>query len=82
MPFLFIGSISYLLKKWFLCSIEQRKNILNILIITLILILFFAAEEQIRSSFVLFAHRHVHTNILGWSIPVSSLTAINPLVII
>lgn len=49
---------------------------------TLLLALFFAIEEQVGSSLILFASRHVDRQILGITIPASSLVAINPFVII
>ncbi len=46
------------------------------------LILFFAAEEQICSSLVLFSERETNRALLGWEVPSSVIMAVNPVVII
>lgn len=64
-------------------SLPEERRLMSIIgFFTLLLALFFAIEEQIGSTLVLFASRHVDRQILGVSIPASSLIAINPFVII
>jgi proton-dependent oligopeptide transporter, POT family len=46
------------------------------------LILFFAVEDQICSSLLLFAERKTHRALFGWTIPSSFITSINPMVIL
>lgn len=79
MPLVFIASICYLLKAWFNCSPSEKRNMLNVVVLSLLLTIFFAAEEQSRSTLVLFSDRHVNPDILGWHVPISSIFAINPL---
>lgn len=47
-----------------------------------LLILFFAAEDQMASSFMIFAERHSNRQLFGWSIPSAILMSVNPLVIL
>lgn len=46
------------------------------------LILFFAVEDQICSSLVLFAERQTERSLFGWTIPSSFITSVNPIVIL
>ncbi len=46
------------------------------------LILFFAAEEQISSSLILFSERETTRTLCGWTIPGSIIMSINPIVIL
>ena len=46
------------------------------------LVLFFAAEDQICSSLILFAERECDRAFLGWMIPGSVIVSVNPLVIL
>ena len=46
------------------------------------LILFFAVEEQMASSLMVFSERQVAKTLFGFSIPISSILSINPLIII
>jgi dipeptide/tripeptide permease len=46
------------------------------------LILFFAIEDQICSSLLLFTEREMSRKVCGWVIPSSYITAINPIVIL
>lgn len=46
------------------------------------LILFFAVEDQICSSLILFAERETGRTIFGWVIPSSFITSLNPIVIL
>lgn len=46
------------------------------------LILFFAAEDQICSSLVLFSERETKRLFFGWTLPSSLITSINPMIIL
>lgn len=46
------------------------------------LILFFAAEDQICSSLILFSERETNRTLFGWTIPSSVIMSVNPVVII
>lgn len=81
-PLLLGGCLLYILFK-LRDSLPEERRLMGIIgLFTLLLALFFAIEEQIGSSLILFASRHVDRQILGISIPASSLIAINPFVII
>lgn len=71
--FVYLGYVLYVNNKWIMCSL------------TLCFIsqaLFFAAEEQIGSSFLLLAERFTNKLFFGWNMPSSVLLSINPLIII
>lgn len=59
-----------------------RKEVYTLLIYLSALILFFAVEDQIFSSLLLFAERETHRTLFGWTIPSSFITGINPIVIL
>ena len=63
-------------KRW------EREQVYTLLIYLGGLILFFAVEDQICSSLLLFAERETHRTLLGWTIPSSFITSINPIVIL
>ncbi|MFC2049303.1 peptide MFS transporter [Chlamydiota bacterium] len=46
------------------------------------LILFFAAEDQICSSLIVFSERETERTLLGWTIPSSVIMTVNPIIII
>jgi proton-dependent oligopeptide transporter, POT family len=59
-----------------------REQIYTLLIYLSGLILFFAVEDQICSSLLLFAERETLRTLFGWAIPSSWITSINPIVIL
>lgn len=82
MPLIIGGALIYLLKECLKCNKQERMNIARIFFLVVLLMLFFGVSEQVRSSLILFAGRHVEIEVWGWSIPLSSLTALNPIIII
>jgi proton-dependent oligopeptide transporter, POT family len=46
------------------------------------LILFFAAEDQICSSLIIFSERETERTLFGWTIPSSVIMSVNPIIII
>lgn len=58
------------------------KKLARLILCLLGLALFFAAEEQMGSSLMLFSDRHVSKTLLGIPIPPAALQSINPAVII
>ncbi len=59
-----------------------KKQVYTLFILLAALILFFAVEDQICSSLVLFAERETERTLFGWTIPSSFVTGINPIVIL
>lgn len=59
-----------------------RKQVYTLFIYLGGLILFFAVEDQICSSLLLFAERETYRMLFGWKIPSSFVTSINPIVIL
>jgi|688.fasta_scaffold06037_10 POT family proton-dependent oligopeptide transporter len=51
-------------------------------IYTILVVIFYGCEEQLGSTLVLFAERHVNRNLFDWKIPASSLITFNPLTIL
>ena len=59
-----------------------REQVYRLFIYLSGLILFFAVEDQICSSLLLFAERETSRTLFGWMIPSSLITMINPVVIL
>jgi POT family proton-dependent oligopeptide transporter len=59
-----------------------RARLLALLILMLFNTLFWAAFEQISSSFVVFTERHVDRRVLGIELPAASLVAVNSALVI
>lgn len=82
MPFVLLGCMAYFLKQRSKCTKLERQNIGKIFFLVLLLTLFFAVAEQVRSSLIFFASSHVETILFGWQIPLSSLPAMNPIMVV
>jgi POT family proton-dependent oligopeptide transporter len=82
LPFILLACVLYGAKQAAQCTPEERKHLWALGILILLLSLFFAFEEQMGSTLVLFAERHVDRELLGFTIPASSLITINPFMII
>ena len=63
-------------------STYPREQVYKLLVYLSGLILFFAVEDQICSSLLLFAERETSRMLFGWMIPSSLITMINPMVIL
>jgi POT family proton-dependent oligopeptide transporter len=79
-----VGAIclAYVFSKVRKCTSVERHNVYIILCAIVMLIIFFACEEQLGSTLILFAERNVATVIFGYNVPAPSLTTIAPLTII
>ncbi|MBS0645292.1 MAG: MFS transporter [Verrucomicrobia bacterium] len=82
LPFLAGGVLIY----FALCLMQDarwtRKQVYSLFVFLGGLILFFAVEDQICSSLLLFAQRETQRSIFGWTIPSSVILTINPIVIL
>lgn len=64
-------------------AVEIDKGKMKLLLLyTGLLILFYGCEEQLGSTLVLFAERHVDLTLFSWTLPASSLITFNPLTIL
>lgn len=68
----------YLLNK----EILEKKVLIKLFLYLAGLVLFFAIEDQIASSLILFAQRETDRVLLGWTIPSAFITGMNPIVIL
>ncbi|NGX57265.1 MAG: Dipeptide permease D [Chlamydiae bacterium] len=75
---LFGGFAFFLVKD----AMIPKKQIYQLLVYLGALILFFAIEDQIFSSLILFTERVTDRTLFGWEISSSLITSINPIVII
>ncbi|MFI4984164.1 MAG: peptide MFS transporter [Rickettsiales bacterium] len=82
LPIVLLAILSYVMFKAMSDHPKRKKDILLILAATILLSLFYACEELIGSSLVLFAERFVDRNIFGFTIPSSTLNSVNPITII
>lgn len=82
MPVALLGCFIYLTKQVYACTKKERQHIGQICFLVVLFMVFFSIAEQVRSSLVLFTTRHAETTLLGWQVPPSSLTAMNPITII
>ncbi|MGL5263456.1 MAG: oligopeptide:H+ symporter [Candidatus Rhabdochlamydia sp.] len=87
MLFVFLPWITVALLLFFVIQLLNdtkypRKQIYQFLVYLSGLILFFAVEDQICSSLLLFSERETSRMLFGWMIPSSFITIINPIVIL
>lgn len=82
LPLLLVIILIGVVIKAILVNQKQKKNILLILLATILLSLFYACEELIGSSIILFAERFVDRNAFGINIPSTTLNSVNPITII
>ncbi len=61
------------------CSLAEKKGLQQLCVYVCLLILFYACEEQLGSTLVLFSERHVDRETLFGMIPAASLITFNPL---
>ncbi len=61
---------------------KQKKDIGLVILSILLLAIFYAFEEQIGSSIVVFAERYAKTDFFGFEMPASALSMFNPLTIL
>lgn len=82
LPIILLIGVLYIIRQVVSSTIADKGPIWSLFGMVLLLAMFFSIEEQLGSSLVLFADRHVDTTILGYTIPPASLTGMNPLIII
>lgn len=81
-PFIAIGAIYYTFLQTRKCSVVQKTNLGRLSLYIGCLIAYFLCEEQLGSSLILFAERHVDRGTLWGVIPSASLIMFNPLTIL
>lgn len=81
-PIIALGAICYACQQIKTCTKREKQGILRLALFILFLILFYGCEEQLGSTLVLFAERHVDRQTLFGTMPASSLTTFNPLTIL
>lgn len=81
-PVVALAGIYYVFKQTKECTPSEKKGLNTILISIVFLIIFYACEEQIGSSLILFATRHVDLETVFGQFPASSLVTFNPLTIL
>lgn len=81
-PFIAFGAMGYAFWKISENSIEQKSSFKKLGLYVLFLIIYFICEEQLGSSLVLFAERHLDRNTLFGLIPAASMITFNPLTIL
>lgn len=59
-----------------------KEEVYTLLIFLAGIVLFFAVEDQICSSLLLFSERETERSVFGWRVPSSFITSINPIVIL
>lgn len=79
-PWICLFAVSYVAIR--LLNSAGPKKLARLILYLLGLALFFAAEEQMGSSLMLFSDRHVSKALLGIPIPPAALQSVNPAVII
>lgn len=82
LPWLTMGFFAFFALKLWRNSLLPKPEVRTLLIFLGTLILFFAAQDQICSSLVIFSERETNRSFLGWQIPSSIIVAINPIVIL
>lgn len=72
-------SLAFIMKILWKDLIPSRTTLMALLAL---LVLFFTCEELMGSQLIVFSENQIDRLLLGWEIPSSALTAVNPLVII
>ncbi|MCX6990343.1 MAG: oligopeptide:H+ symporter [Chlamydiae bacterium] len=81
LPFLILGCISMCLVKLLSCKEISKVRIKKLSVYLGALILFFAAEDQMFSSLMVFSEREVNRELFGVIIPSGFIMAMNPIII-
>lgn len=82
LPWVTVGIFIFFAMRLFKCRELPKERVRLLLIYLVGLILFFALQDQICSSLIVFSNRMVDRTILGWTLPSSILMSINPIVIL
>jgi len=81
-PLVAIACIYYAVRQTKDCSRSEKQGLKRLGLYILFLILFYGCEEQLGSTLVLFAERHIDRQTIFGMIPSSSLITFNPLTIL
>jgi len=81
-PVVIMAAIYYVCKQAKNCTQFEKKGLITIGASILFLIIFYGYEEQIGSTLILFAERHIDRETLFGVVPSSSLVTFNPLTIL
>ncbi|MBA2369869.1 MAG: peptide MFS transporter [Candidatus Protochlamydia sp.] len=77
-PLLALGGICFAIRQTATCTPKQKSGFNFLAVLIMFLIIFYVCEEQLGSSLVLFAERHVDRKTLFGIIPAASLITFNP----
>lgn len=81
-PFLAMGGIGYIFCQTKHFSMERKMQLRRLGIYVVLMMIFYGCEEQLGSSLILFAERHVDRDTGFGVIPAASLITFNPLTIL
>jgi proton-dependent oligopeptide transporter, POT family len=82
LPWLTAGVLLFFVIRLLKESKWPQEQVYTLFIFLAGLILFFAVEDQICSSLLLFAERETERTLFGWKIPSAFITSMNPIVIL
>jgi proton-dependent oligopeptide transporter, POT family len=81
-PLFILACIAYIIRQLKGLSTVELKNVFILFAAIATLVIFFAFEEQVGTTLILFSERNVDRFIMGYEVPASSLGTMNPLAII
>lgn len=82
LPWIGVGTLLYFARKLLRDVRFPKEQLYQFFVYLGALLLFFAVEDQICSSLILFSERVIQRTILGWTIPSSFIASLNPVVIL
>jgi POT family proton-dependent oligopeptide transporter len=82
MGVLAVGSVLYLGRVYYKSPLQDKKNLLNVILYIILFSLFCALFEQAGSSILLFINKVVDRSVLGFEIPASAYLSIEPVFVV
>lgn len=82
LPWISVGCIAYVLHRMVKMKKLPTAKLITLCVYLGSLAVFYAAEEQIGSTLMLFSERHVAKSILGFTIPATVLLSLNPMTVL
>lgn len=82
LPIVAIGLCACIIWQLKDCSDQEKQRFRTLGLYVIFLIVFYSCEEQLGSSLILFAERHVDRGIFNWVFPAASMIVFNPLTIL
>jgi len=73
------GGLTIIIRKY---SLDERKRIIGLIILSSFAMFFFAASLQVVSSISLFINRDIDRSIFGWTIPTTMFSSLYPFAVI